>query len=104
MRARGQKTKPLLVRQLPHDILQTLEICLGPDQHASKKCWQNIASKYGVDAMERFHLEAQRNKVTEMFCHHPNFTDYEYDQLLADLKEFGRLDVLDYLEEKHNIG
>ena len=99
-----KKIRPKLVREQSHDILQALEMALGPDQQATMKCWKNIASKYDVDPIELNHLATQPNKVTTMFCNHHKFVDYEFDQLLADLKEFGRTDVLKYLKEKCNVG
>ena len=94
-----------LVRNLSHCVHQTLEMALGPDHVAHKKCWRNIGSKYGVDNDTLDYLAscAPRTKVTDMFRNCDEFHAYTLAQLKKDLLEFGRKDVLEKLHKKHAL-
>ena len=86
-------------------MMQSLDICLGPDSTQVRKNWRNLGSKYNVDNLELDHLAdaCPRTKVQEMLKM-SEFVNYTLDQLIADMKEFKRTDVLDYLRRKNLIG
>ena len=96
-----REPRPRLVREGSHCMMQALEMWLGPDTDQTQKNWKNFASKYKVPNFKLLHLACAfpGEKVQKMFTTMPEFVKYTEDQLVADLKEFQRTDVLEYLRD-----
>ena len=74
------------------------------DGSPTQKNWRNLGNKYNVQnkVLNYLACNCPRTKVQEMF-NMSEFVNYTEDQLIADLKEFKRTDILEDLRADNHI-
>lgn len=81
-----------------HDVVQILDVGLGPDQNALVKNWRNLGSMYGIENHQMNYIAdcSPKTKVQEML-NLREFEGYTMEQLEVDLHELQRSDILQRL-------